>query len=214
MVTTNCKINYLWNNGTQQDWQNELDKYYNVVKPSNVAVEQELDNLDVELVKNMTVNEFYNFLHDKYFVWKYTDSRWFKTTISNLEKYLIEDNMFELEEIHHLMFKYNPENIGNCLRNAQRIRGLGIAGASGLLSLLFPKYFGTVDQFVVKSLLSIEGLTEHETLKAINPDSIKLKEGVLLVEIMKNKAVELNKIFNTDTWTPRKIDKILWSIDR
>jgi hypothetical protein len=45
-----------------------------------------------------------------------------------------------------------------------RIRGLGIAGASGLLSVLFPEYFGTVDQFVVMSLLCINGLKERKSL--------------------------------------------------
>jgi hypothetical protein len=82
------------------------------------------------------------------------------------------------------------------------------------LALLFPKDFGTVDQFVVKSLLKISNLQEHQGLKRINPDQISLNDGVLLIKIMKNKALELNKKFNTAKWTPRKIDKILWSIDR
>ena len=91
---------------------------------------------------------------------------------------------------------------------------MGIAGASGLLSLLFPKYFGTVDQFVVKRLLEISNLPELNLIKKINPEVISLNEGVLLIEIMWNKAEELNKKFNSYNWTPRKIDKVLWCIDR
>lgn len=62
--------------------------------------------------------------------------------------------------------------------------------------------------------LIINNLEEHHLLEKINPDNISLKEGVLLIGIMREKATELNNKFNTEDWTPRKIDKILWSIDR
>jgi hypothetical protein len=179
-----------------------------------MQLELELDQLNSDTIKNLTTLEFYNFLHEKYFVWKYTAANRLATTRKSLEKYLLNDNMLELEEIHNLIFKYNTENIYQCLKNAQRIRGLGFAGTSGLLALLFPRYFGTVDQFVVKSLLKISNLQEHQELKRINPDKILFNDGVLLIKIMKNKALELNEEFNTAKWTPRKIDKILWSIDR
>jgi len=127
---------------------------------------------------------------------------------------LEDDNIVELEEIHNLIFKYNPENISNLLRTTHRIKGLGVAGASGLLSLLFPKYFGTVDQFVVQRLLEVENLKEHSLLEKMKQDNLTEKDGIILIEIMREKAIELNKKFKTSEWTPRKIDKILWSIDR
>ncbi len=207
-------VDFLWNEGTEEDWNNQLQQYTNLVKPQNLEIEKELDNLDTEKIKNLSVMDFYNFLHDKYFKWKYTAPNRLITTRRSLEKYLQDDNIIELEEIHRLIFRYNCENIKSCLRNAQRIRGLGIAGASGLLSLLFPKYFGTVDQFVVKRLLEISNLPELNLIKMINPEVISLNEGVLLIEIMRNKAEELNKKFNSDNWTPRKMDKVLWCIDR
>ena len=79
---------------------------------------------------------------------------------------------------------------------------------------MFPKSFGTVDQFVIKNLLAIKTLKEHSQIDKMNPNNISLKDGVLLIEIMRNKASELNQKFNTNIWTPRKIDKILWCIDR
>ena len=207
-------INYLWNSGTEQEWKYALEKYFDLVKSSNVEIEKELDNLDSETVKNMTVDEFYNFLHDKYFVWKYTQANRLRTTRNSLVKYLEDDNIVELEEIHNLIFKYNPENISNLLRTTHRIKGLGVAGASGLLSLLFPRYFGTVDQFVVQRLLEIENLKEHSLLEKMKQDNLTEKDGTILIEIMREKANELNEKFKTSEWTPRKIDKILWSIDR
>ncbi len=207
-------INYLWNSTNEKDWEIALNNYYSLVKPSNMNIEKELDNLDPDSVKNMTTEQFYNFLHNKYFVWKYTQPNRLKTTRNCLEKYLRDDNLLELKEIHKLMFEYNPENIEKSLKNVQKIRGLGIAGASGLLSLLFPKYFGTVDQFVVQRLLEIKNFYKYSIISRMSPESLSLNDGVILIEIMRKKAQELNKIFTTNKWTPRKIDKILWSIDR
>lgn len=210
----NSDINYLWHSQNLQEWENALDNYYNLVKPQNMVLEKELDNLDFNTVKNMNAEQFYNFLHDKYFVWKYTAPNRLATTRKNLEKYIYEHKLSELEEIHKLIFEYNLEDIQQCLKNVQRIKGLGIAGASGLLSLMFPKYFGTVDQFVVYRLLELENFDKHSVLLKMKPESLTLKDGVILIEIMKNKANELNLLFQTNKWTPRKIDMILWSIDR
>ncbi len=208
------KIDYLWNNWNEKDWNNALGHYFDAVKDSNVELEEELDNLNPETIKKMSVTEFYNFLHDKYFVWKFTAPNRLATTRMSLEKYLVDGNMAELEEIHNLLFKYSPDNTLSLLKTVHRIKGLGVAGASGLLSLLFPKYFGTVDQFVVQRLSEVQNLKEHNQIMAINPKSINEKNGMLLINIMRNKADELNKKFKTTEWTPRKIDKILWSIDR
>jgi len=207
-------INDLWNSRNQNYWELALDNYYSVVKKSNIDIEKELDNLDSNFVEEMSVEQFYDFLHDKYFVWKYTDSRFFKNIRSYFEKYLQNGKMSELEKIHNLIFEYDKENIEECLKNVEKINGLGIPGASGLLALLFPKYFGTVDKFVIQRLLEIKHFEKHSVIAKMNPDNIKLEDGVILIEIMREKSKELNEIFNTDYWTPRKIDKILWSIDR
>jgi hypothetical protein len=82
-------IDYLWNFGTEQDWENELKKYYDLVKPSNMQLELELDQLNSDTIKNLTTLEFYNFLHEKYFVWKYTAAHRLATTRKYLEKYLL-----------------------------------------------------------------------------------------------------------------------------
>ena len=95
-----------------------------------------------------------------------------------------------------------------------QIRGLGTAGASGLLSLIFPEKYGTVDQFIVKRLLEVADLPELEAVKKMNPEGLTVKEGVLLIEIMQRKAVDLNQQFETDEWTPRKIDKAMWGYGR
>ena len=45
----------------------------------------------------------------------------------------------------------------------------------------------------------------------MNKNNITLKNGVILISIYRQKANELNIKFNTNFWTPRKIDMILWA---
>ena len=94
------------------------------------------------------------------------------------------------------------------------MRGLGTAGASGLLAILFPGFFGTVDQFVVKSLLAVEGLSERGTIEKMKPTFLSIDDGVVLISIMRKQAKNLNRLFSTNIWTPRKIDMVLWSVGR
>ena len=94
------------------------------------------------------------------------------------------------------------------------IHGLATAGASGLLAILFPNDFGTVDQFVVKVLNNVEGINYADELSKMNPNSLSIKDGVVLTKIFREKADELNKKFGTNFWTPRKIDMVLWSFGR
>lgn len=110
-------------------------------------------------------------------------------------------------------YKFNKDNILG-IEIASGIRGLGIAGASGLLSILFPKYFATVDQFVVKSLLRVNNLEEYNVIKQMKPENLNSRDAEVLIKIIRDKANELNNKFNADVWTPRKIDKVLWAIDR
>ena len=45
-------------------------------------------------------------------------------------------------------------------------------------------------------------------------ESLSIENGVLLFQIMRERARKLNKDFDTDFWTPRKIDMVLWAIGR
>ena len=105
-------------------------------------------------------------------------------------------------------------SIQDALRAATQFKGLGPAGASGLLALLFPAKFGTVDQFAVGALRRVRCLPERDQLARMNPENLTVANGVVLVGIMRRKAVSLNELFNTCGWTPRKVDKLLWASER
>lgn len=208
----NFTIKKLWYSTNENDWLFAVDTYWNYVQPRNIKLEEFTEELDVSEVKAMNINEFYNFLYDTYFVWKYTAPNRLATTRSQLRKHL--NSMEHLAYIKDTLFSFDKNQISVGLETAIQIHGLGTAGASGLLAVLFPKYFGTVDQFLVRALMKINDLPAQNALRNMHPESLSIRDGVILESILREKANTLNVMFNTDFWTPRRIDKILWSIDR
>lgn len=116
-----------------------------------------------------------------------------------------------MNRIKKELFEFDLENTKLGLEIASRIHGLGISGGSGLVSLLFPKNFGTVDRVIVSNLKCIKNYVQRDSITSIDPYNIRLKDGVELIKIMKNRANELNIRNNIDKWTPRKIDQVLWA---
>ena len=210
----NSTLKNLWDNGSEQDWQKALNAYYYMLGPEQRVIEDYIENVDVDMVRNLDAKGFYEFLYDKYFVWKYTAKNRLATTRMNLEKYIKNNELLTLKSIQTRIFATPKTEIGKCLEIACEIYGLGTAGASGLLAILFPEYFGTVDQFVVRRLQEIHHPLYADALNRMNPEGLKIKDGIILVNIMKEKAAELNAKFGTDFWTPRKIDMILWAYGR
>ena len=204
----------MWNSNDPSLWQNALNRYWTFVKPSNLALEKEMEQLDAETVRVMNPQEWYRFLLEKYFRWKYTAPNRYASTTKMLRSYAENNELPALHAIKERLFALDKDNIQQCLALASSIRGLGTAGASGLLAVLFPSHFGTVDQFAVKALVKIPEVPERDLIAAMKPESLKLNEGTILIRIMRCKAEELNKAFSTTKWTPRKVDMVLWTCAR
>ena len=199
-----------WDSNDMGIWRKKLDGYWDFVQPKNRELEIAMEHLDKRVVKVMSAKKFYDFLYEKYFVWKYTAPNRLATTRNSLEKHNTEIGLRILQRIHDDLFNFDKRNIEKGLQIAESIKGLGVPGASGLLSILFPEHFGTVDQFVVKALWDVKDLPRKNDVMSMKPDSIRLKDGVVLIEILRTKANELNKANDVTEWTPRKIDKVLW----
>ncbi len=191
-----------------------MDRYMLYVKPENVELEREMEVLDLNYVGQLDAQAWYDFLYHKYFRWKYTAPNRLASTRKLLLKYVESYTLDDLLRVRTQLLTFPRENVKQGLQIASSIHGLGIAGASGLLSLLYPDHFATVDQFVVKALLDVEALPNRVALKKMNPYGLELKDGVILIGIMSDKAAENNEEFRTDSWTARKIDKILWTYGR
>lgn len=201
-----------WFSNIENNWTAALARYWDFVRPENMELETAMEQLDLNEIANFNAEEWYHFLHNKYFKWKYTAPNRYKTTTSNLKKYIMQNQLDELNNIKNRLLSLDIKDIRNGFLKENKIKGLGIPGVSGLLSLMYPTVFATVDQFVVKALKNIPNLPEHDEICKINENSIKLNEGVLLIHIMQKKAEELNHKFLTNFWTPRKIDMLLWAV--
>jgi hypothetical protein len=205
-------INRLWERRDEKEWLDALVHYWQ--NPSvlrNLEVEKFMDSLDVERLKDCDCRAWYEFL-EKYFTWKFTGMY-----LPQKLEYLKETGLENLVAVKQNLFtrdEFELRDIRGCLNivRSPQIKGLQYAGSSGLLAVLFPEWFGTADRFVVESLREVESLPERDRIRAMEPKSIKEADAVLLIEIMRRKATQLNGWFCTDTWTPRKIDKILWDL--
>lgn len=204
----------MWNSNNPGLWQKALNRYWTFVKPSNLALEKEMDQLDAASVRIMNPQVWYRFLLEKYFRWKYTAPNRYASTTKIFRSYAANNELSALHAIKERLFELDKDNIQRCLALASSIRGLGTAGASGLLAVLFPAHFGTVDQFAVKALAKIPELPERDLIAAMKSQSLKLNEGTVLIRIMRRKAKELNTAPSPIVWTPRKVDMVLWTCAR
>jgi hypothetical protein len=161
----------------------------------------------------MDATAWYHFLRDEYFRWKYTAPNRYRSTTKLLREFADARGLEALDEHRKRLLTLDPGDIAGAVMVAHAIPGLGTSGASGLLALMYPRAFGTLDQFVVKALRQVEGLPEAEAVKRINPEGLAIRDGVLLTGILRRKAAELSRALGAP-WTPRMIDKVLWSVGR
>lgn len=206
-------IAWLWHTRIPETWTLALETYWQFVKPENLELEREMDCLDPATVQKLDAHGWYDFLLNKYFRWKYTAPNRLATTTKAFKKYEGNDAaMAELWAIKERLFEFNKENIAEGLEIADSIKGLGPAGASGLLAIIFPRHFGTVDQFMVKALQEVVTLEEVSLIRGMIPEDLKPRDGSVLIDILRSKARDNNRIFGTDFWTPRRIDMVLWTV--
>jgi hypothetical protein len=207
-------IRELWHSDDPKAWEDALGRYWDFVQPGNMELERALEQLDLDRIRGMDARGWYKFLYDEYFPWKYTAKNYLAAQRKQLRRYEEEGHLESLNLIREGLLTIDRSDVRLALSMALEILGLGPAGASGLLALMYPAEFGTVDQFAVMALCGVGDLPEHSLLSRMKPKNLTIKNGVLLIGIMRQKAVDNNRLFGTDTWTPRKIDKVLWTYGR
>ena len=203
-------FNDIWHSKNESEWNALLKKYWQLIKVDNIQIEFELNRLTPEYIASLGKEEWYEFLLEKYFRWKYTAPNRFATTTASIKKYVQDGKLDELHDIKNQILSMDLNDISNSLKVTANIRCLGVAGASGLLSLIYPSYFGTVDQFVVKALLEVND--KKKMVSEMKPEGLTVKDGVILTEIMKEKASENNKLFDSAFWNPRTLEMAFMGI--
>ena len=89
------KINEIWNSKEISVWKDALAKA-TMETGRDDSIETKMSKLNVEYIQHLPVEDFYSFLHDDYFVWKYTAKNRLASTRKSLKKY--ETNMEKLRE--------------------------------------------------------------------------------------------------------------------
>ena len=164
-------INQLWKSTDSQTWQGALQNYWSFVQPKNMTIEQDLDSLHLDTIRTFNAEKWYAFLKDVYFFWKYTAPNRYASTTKILREFVDRGNIDQLDHIRKKLLDLRLDDTFECLETAKQIPGLGTAGASGLLAIMYPQNFGTVDQFVVKALWEVGGLPEEAAVSKMKPES-------------------------------------------
>jgi hypothetical protein len=204
----------LWCSQDRQSWDNALERYWTFVRPANLELERRMETLDLERIRRFDAAAWYEFLLNDYFRWKYTAPNRYVTTTNRLRDWVNSGRLAALASIKERLLTFDLRDVATGLSIASEIKGLGPAGASGLLAVLFPDAFGTADQFVVKALQAVPDLPESATLARMKPQQLSVADAAVLIGIMRRKASENNRTFGTSSWTPRKVDKVLWTYGR
>jgi len=98
-MSTESVINNLWSHGSEAAWHKALEHYYELLNAEAKELDDYMENLDANDIAQLPSFEFYNFLHDKYFVWKYTAKNRLATTRKSLRRYVEENKLSELADI-------------------------------------------------------------------------------------------------------------------
>jgi hypothetical protein len=207
-------INDIWHSNDPIVWEQALNRYEGFVRKENIELERSLGALSLERIKNFNSQDWYDFLQNEYFRWKYTAKNRYASTTKQLKRYINDNALDVLDNVRQRLLLLNPKETLLGLNIAKEIRGLGTAGASGLLSLMYPEHFATVDQFVVKALRQVKNLPQANEINEMQPESLTVRNGVLLIGILAEKAKDNNLKLKTSNWTPRKIDMLLWTFGR
>jgi hypothetical protein len=196
----------LWASNDPGLWEKALEPYASLLLPANVELERRLENMGTERVSGMTPEQWRAFLRDEYFVWKFTNKMFLARQLRSFDGWVDENGLDALDKVRRQLLALGP-HIGGALKTLTDIKGIGPAAASGLLALMYPDKFGTVDRFVVEALQQIEDLPEADEVKMMKPANLTLVDGVILTKILRRKAAELGH-----GWTPRKVDAVLWGV--
>ncbi len=204
----------LWDSVDAAPWERALERYWALVKPANMELEHQMEALTPAAIEHLDAEEWLEFLQKRYFRWKYTAPNRYATTTAALRRQVDRIGAHALLRIRDRILAGLDGPVDRALTAACDIGGLGPAGASGLLALLRPQAFATIDQFVAKALSEVSSLPEHAAVCRMSPEGLTVKDGVVLITIMRRKAVSLNAAFDVDFWTPRKVDMVLWTYGR
>ena len=105
-------LHKLWFSHDASEWDAALKRYWDFIPSRNVTLEQAMERLDRELIRRMSSDEWFAFLENEYFRWKYTAPNRYATTTAVLKrKGGTETGRLELCRLKAQILNINPVNI-------------------------------------------------------------------------------------------------------
>lgn len=205
-------IQDVWTSEDESVWCSRIDAYWRYIeKQQKMALEEEMAKLSSQLMAELTDEAWRSFLATKYIPWKHQPGQFWRSKQTKfLSRYASREQLALLATIKNRIFACDPEKTRELLKIVDEIHQFGIPSGSGLLSLLFPSHFGTVDRFVIQSLQRIQKFKDDTKIQRLDPEDISLDDAVHAISVMRVKALENNNLFGTDYWTARRIDMVLY----
>src|SRR5260370_41888680 len=121
----------MWKCQDENEWLDGLKRYWEYVLPRNVKLEEEFEWLEVKTVQTLKPRQWYDFLLEKYFRWKFTAANRYASTTRLLKQYEGAAGLQELYDFKRELFSFNKCDIRKGLEIASRHRrpkiGLGTA---------------------------------------------------------------------------------------
>lgn len=189
----------------ESKWEEyEKIKYYDYANKDGRDDKQMEKALNSELgkIKEVEFDKFFNILIEPYYEWirmQPVNKNFITENKEILKKSFMELVAFEYERT--LCEKPCCEYYGKYFSILEQVKGIGEVSASGLLAIIHPELFGILNSDV------------QEILKEKYPGEFDGREKcVLMEEKLLEISKELNKAFGGDYWTPRRVDKVLWSV--
>jgi len=214
-------VERLWRADSAEEWERAIQRYWGLPSVSqNWAAELHMDKVRVSTVARYTPQQCYDFLADPqvgFYRWKF-GARQAGGQRAALDRFVGANGLGEgrapLAAIFQALVTFPPEDIHEGLRIAREIPGVQDVAGSGLLAILYPAYYGTADQHVVRALqrLTPQDLPPGMTLQDATPTALTTSDVIAVIQIYRWKAGVLNHRFDSSRWRPRDVDMALFSL--
>lgn len=216
----------LWESQDPDVWERCLKAYWDVRSVrNNLATEQEIDIVarHRQTLFDADASAWYRFLYDKYCPWKLASQAMCFPEHQRKFRERYAANLDELDEVKRQIVRADKTDVPRCLKIITCVEGFGIPTGSGLLAVLFPEHFGTIDKLILRAFLSIPSVNTRYHLdewtrnddqyfsKGSKSDSRRYELSSILIGLFVEKAAENNRLFGTSLWTPRTVEMTLWT---
>jgi len=225
--TTEISLGSLWLSNEVSAWQDALAKYWNhgPVR-ANIDVERHMDRLTAEERTAILSSggALVEFLDRWYYSWKF-----FAIAPYDIPKHQAKvraeyaANPAKYDAIARQLGALNPDNVEQCLKAvaSRSIPGLQLSAASGLLAVLFPASFGTVDQHTLRALQTLDDdravwlrrhIPDPKTFFPANNNDQGRHAAKLMTQLYREKARELAQLDEETGWGPRRVEMVCYTV--